>query len=93
MGAFAAWRLLQDGQGNELSGAPDNVQSVLMLEAREACWGATGRVGSLSLLALSAQPVRAWLLRRRMIHTGNTAPEDAFPLFLYHFFILRYHTS
>lgn len=49
MGAFAAWSLLQDAQGDGLSGARDNVQNVLMLEAREACWGATGRVGSVFL--------------------------------------------
>lgn len=52
VGAFAAWRLLQDGQDDKLSGVRDNVQSVLMLEAREACWGATGRVGSASLLVV-----------------------------------------
>lgn len=46
VGAFAAWRLLQYAQDNGLSGARSNVQNVLMLEAREACWGATGRVGS-----------------------------------------------
>lgn len=49
VGAFAAWSLLQDAQGDRLSGTHDNVQNVLMLEAREACWGATGRVGSVSL--------------------------------------------
>lgn len=54
VGAFAAWRLLQGGQGDGLSGARRNVQNVLMLEAREACWGATGRVGSLSLCAVMA---------------------------------------
>jgi glycine/D-amino acid oxidase-like deaminating enzyme len=54
VGAFAAWRLLQDAQDNGLSGARSNVQNVLMLEAREACWGATGRVGSLSLWVVMA---------------------------------------
>lgn len=52
-GAFAAWHFLRDGDGNRLSedgirGA--SVKSVLMLEARQACWGATGRVGSFSPL-------------------------------------------
>jgi hypothetical protein len=70
VGAFAAWRLLQDGQGGELSGARRNVQNVLMLEAREACWGATGRVGSLSLWAVNDTPVHGWLLSRRMIRSG-----------------------
>ncbi|KAL5348728.1 hypothetical protein ACLOAV_006148 [Pseudogymnoascus australis] len=45
VGAFAAWRLLQDAKGDELSGGCAKAQSVLMLEAREACWGATGRNG------------------------------------------------
>lgn len=70
VGAFAAWRLLQDGQGGELSGARRNVQNVLMLEAREACWGATGRVGSLSLWAVNDTPVHGWLLSRRIIRSG-----------------------
>ena len=35
-GTFAAWQLLKEGNGK--------IGSVLMLEAREACWGATGRV-------------------------------------------------
>lgn len=72
VGAFAGWRLLHDGQSDELSGARKNVQGVLMLEAREACWGATGRVGCLSLslglsLGHNRKPVRSWLLSRRMI--------------------------
>lgn len=37
-GAFAARELLEDDSGGGI------VNSVLMLEAREACWGATGRV-------------------------------------------------
>lgn len=36
-GSFAAWELLEGGHGD--------VGSVLMVEAREACWGATGRNG------------------------------------------------
>lgn len=52
VGAFAAWRLLQDAKGDELSGGCAKAQSVLMLEAREACWGATGRVGYVSLWAV-----------------------------------------
>jgi monoamine oxidase len=35
-GAFAAWHIAEHDHGGKLS--------VLMLEAREACWGATGRV-------------------------------------------------
>lgn len=35
-GAFAAWFLKENGVGDG--------ESVVMLEAREACWGATGRV-------------------------------------------------
>lgn len=35
-GAFAAWFLKENGIGDG--------ESVVMLEAREACWGATGRV-------------------------------------------------
>lgn len=40
-GAFAARELVQGGR------------SVVMLEAREACWGATGRVSLLLCLSLS----------------------------------------
>lgn len=40
-GAFAARYLAEDGDGKDLD--------VVMLEAREACWGATGRVSSLAL--------------------------------------------
>ena len=46
-GAFAAWELLKGGDGNG-----NGIKSLVMLEAREACWGATGRV-SLSYLLLS----------------------------------------
>ncbi|KFZ18828.1 hypothetical protein V501_00993 [Pseudogymnoascus sp. VKM F-4519 (FW-2642)] len=56
VGAFAAWRLLQDAQDNGLSGARSNVQNVLMLEAREACWGATGRNGGHCQPKLFGQP-------------------------------------
>ena len=49
VGAFAAWSLLQDGEGGGLNEIRGSVKSVLMLEAREACWGATGRVGSIYL--------------------------------------------
>lgn len=38
-GAFAAWELLKGGDGNG-----NGIRSLVMLEAREACWGATGRV-------------------------------------------------
>jgi hypothetical protein len=42
-GASAAHFLRQDDRGNDLD--------IVMLEAREACWGATGRVSILSLEA------------------------------------------
>lgn len=38
-GAFAAWELLKGGDGNG-----NGIKSLVMLEAREVCWGATGRV-------------------------------------------------
>lgn len=44
-GAFAAWELLKGGDGNG-----NGIKSVVMLEAREACWGATGRVSLLFLI-------------------------------------------
>lgn len=44
-GAFAAWELLKGGDGNG-----NGIKSLVMLEAREACWGATGRVSSISCL-------------------------------------------
>ena len=48
-GAFAAWHLLA-GDGRRPPGkAARPRKSVVMLEAREACEGATGRVGVLSL--------------------------------------------
>ena len=43
-GAFAA-HFLKDGASAGASAGAGEV-SVLMLEAREACWGATGRVGA-----------------------------------------------
>ncbi|ELR01846.1 hypothetical protein VC83_06331 [Pseudogymnoascus destructans] len=56
VGAFAAWRLLQDAQDDELGGTRGNAQNVLMLEAREACWGATGRNGGHCQPKLFGQP-------------------------------------
>jgi hypothetical protein len=48
-GTFAAWRLLGaddvETSGEAHAHAHGDIQSVLMLEAREVCWGATGRVG------------------------------------------------
>lgn len=44
-GAFAAHFLLETLRAEGKEGR----ESVLMLEAREACWGATGRVSRLSL--------------------------------------------
>jgi hypothetical protein len=50
-GAFAAWYLLGDGRGGGALGEEARGMSVVMLEAREACWGATGRVGGFWFLA------------------------------------------
>lgn len=44
-GAAAAWDLLQHGDGSSSDGG-DGPPSVVMLEARQACSGATGRNGS-----------------------------------------------
>lgn len=44
-GAAAAWRLLQYGDGSS-SESSNASPSVIMLEARQACSGATGRNGS-----------------------------------------------
>lgn len=46
-GAFAAWYLLNGDEAEGTNEDHGSVKSVLMLEAREACWGATGRVGFL----------------------------------------------
>jgi FAD dependent oxidoreductase len=42
-GAFAAWCLLAETETETEMGM--GKRSVVMMEAREACWGATGRVG------------------------------------------------
>lgn len=47
-GAAVAWNLLQDGNGSGGSGVSDissTSRGVVMLEARQACSGATGRNG------------------------------------------------
>lgn len=51
-GAFAAWELLKGGDGNG-----NGIKSLVMLEAREACWGATGRV---SVLLFSHFPLLSY---------------------------------
>lgn len=43
-GAAVAWNLLRDGSGNGSSTSP----SIVMIEARQACSGATGRNGQLT---------------------------------------------
>lgn len=47
-GAFAAKQLLEDSQS----------QRVVMLDAREACWGATGRVSHTIVLQISCAELR-----------------------------------
>ncbi|CAK7266103.1 hypothetical protein SEPCBS57363_001926 [Sporothrix epigloea] len=44
-GSFAADALLEDVDASGSSSSQDSVQKVLLLEAREACFGATGRNG------------------------------------------------
>lgn len=52
-GASVAWHLL-GGESGTVDGGKGNEDgpSVVMLEAREACWGATGRVSVISHLPL-----------------------------------------
>jgi lysine/ornithine N-monooxygenase len=61
-GASAAYHLNQDAYGKELD--------IVMLEAREACWGATGRVG----LPIQYPIFRISFIERwndRMVATAN----------------------
>lgn len=45
-GTSVAWHLLQNGDNSKTSETGDEL-NIVMMEAREACWGATGRVSIL----------------------------------------------
>lgn len=47
-GAAVAWNMLQDGSASGRSGTGTASPSIVMLEARQACSGATGRNGQLN---------------------------------------------
>lgn len=64
-GTSVAWHLLNEGRGGEAAAAAaaggEGGVRVVMLEAREACWGATGRVSfscSLFFLFFFCFPLR-----------------------------------